>query len=147
MTHSHFTGTTRAADAPSAFEPPAYPYDRLNDAKAAALARFGAVIDLSIGTPGDPPPSAVMDALASAGDADGSARGYPASIGGTELRRAIVEWTARRFDLSISIDHVAVCVGTKEFVATTPQWLKLRKPQKDTVLYPAPTRSRSTGRS
>ena len=137
MTHSHFTGTTRAADAPSAFEPPAYPYDRLNDAKAAALARFGAVIDLSIGTPGDPPPSAVMDALASAGDADGSARGYPASIGGTELRRAIVEWTARRFDLSISIDHVAVCVGTKEFVATTPQWLKLRKPQKDTVLYPA----------
>ena len=125
------------AEAGGVFEPPAYPYDRLDEAKAAALARFGTVIDLSIGTPGDAPPSAVMDALGSGGDADGSARGYPASIGGVELRRAIVEWTARRFEVAISADDVAVCVGTKEFVATTPQWLKLRNPQKDTVLYPA----------
>jgi aspartate/methionine/tyrosine aminotransferase len=28
-------------------------------------------------------------------------------------------------------------VGTKEFVASTPQYLKLRDPSKDTVLYPA----------
>ncbi len=29
------------------------------------------------------------------------------------------------------------CVGTKEFVATLPQWLRLRTPERDTVLYPA----------
>jgi aspartate/methionine/tyrosine aminotransferase len=28
-------------------------------------------------------------------------------------------------------------VGTKEFVATLPQWLRLRTPDRDTVLYPA----------
>ena len=32
---------------------------------------------------------------------------------------------------------MAACVGTKEFVATLPQWLKLRRPDRDTVLYPA----------
>jgi aspartate/methionine/tyrosine aminotransferase len=32
---------------------------------------------------------------------------------------------------------MAVCVGTKEFVATLPQWLKLRTPDRDTILYPA----------
>ena len=32
---------------------------------------------------------------------------------------------------------MAACVGTKEFVASTPQYLKLRTPGRDTVLYPA----------
>ncbi len=32
---------------------------------------------------------------------------------------------------------MAACVGTKEFVATLPQWLKLRTPDRDTILYPA----------
>jgi aspartate/methionine/tyrosine aminotransferase len=32
---------------------------------------------------------------------------------------------------------VAACVGTKEFVAGIPQWLQLRTPARDTVLYPA----------
>ena len=30
---------------------------------------------------------------------------------------------------------VAACVGTKEFVATLPQLLKLRTPDRDTVLW------------
>ncbi|MDT4956656.1 MAG: hypothetical protein QOD31_455, partial [Pseudonocardiales bacterium] len=33
--------------------------------------------------------------------------------------------------------EVAACVGSKEFVASTPQYLKLRDPSRDTVLYPA----------
>ena len=32
---------------------------------------------------------------------------------------------------------VAACVGTKEFVATTAQFLRLRTPDRDTVLYPS----------
>jgi aspartate/methionine/tyrosine aminotransferase len=35
-------------------------------------------------------------------------------------------------------DHqVAACVGTKEFVASAAQYLRLRSPDRDTVLYPA----------
>jgi aspartate/methionine/tyrosine aminotransferase len=79
----------------------------------------------------------VMAALTDPFDESGAARGYPASIGSLELRNAIVSWTKSRLGASVSIDEVAVCVGTKEFVATTPQWLKLRRPDRDTVLYPA----------
>jgi aspartate/methionine/tyrosine aminotransferase len=43
----------------------------------------------------------------------------------------------RRFDIDVPTSQVAACVGTKEFVATTPQYLKLRTPSKDTVLFPA----------
>ena len=35
------------------------------------------------------------------------------------------------------LDAIAVCVGTKEFVAGVPAWCHLRNPERDTVLYPA----------
>jgi aspartate/methionine/tyrosine aminotransferase len=34
------------------------------------------------------------------------------------------------------LSDIAACVGTKEFVGTLPQWLRLRTPTRDTVLYP-----------
>ena len=43
----------------------------------------------------------------------------------------------RRFGIDVTVEQVAACVGTKEMVATTPQYLKLRTPSRDTVLYPA----------
>ena len=89
------------------------------------------MVDLSIGTPCDPPPPEVVAALAGSG----TERGYPASIGSTAYRRAATEWLIHR--LGAEVDQVAACVGTKEFVATTPQWMKLRRPDRDTVLYPA----------
>jgi succinyldiaminopimelate transaminase len=119
--------------APGGFVPPAYPYDRLDSAKAKAAALPGGVVDLSIGTPCDPPPEAVVQALA----ASGAERGYPASIGSPAYRRAASEWMRSRLGVEIEPSRVAACVGTKEFVATTPQWLKLRSPGRDTVLYPA----------
>ncbi len=70
-------------------------------------------------------------------DPSGAARGYPPSIGTQALRGAIRRWTKDRLGAAIPDDAVAVCVGTKEFVATLPQWLKLRDPRRDTVLYPA----------
>ena len=119
------------------FEPPPYPYDRLEQARRLGAGFEGGLVDLSIGTPTDPPPPAVMSALADPADTSGAARGYPASIGSLELRTAITAWTKERLGASVPVDAVAVCVGTKEFVATTPQWLKLRRPDRDTVLYPA----------
>lgn len=124
----------------SGFVPPAYPYDRLDEARKVAASHEGGIVDLSVGTPTDPPPPAVMAALAgdpSEPDQDRSARGYPTSAGSIALRESIRHWTKTRLGATVAIDDVAICVGTKEFVATTPQWLKLRTPDRDTVLYPA----------
>ena len=116
-----------------AFTPPPYPYDRLDDAKKAASALQGGLVDLSIGTPFDPPPDHVVAALGTSG----SERGYPPSIGSKRLREAAVDWMARRFGVEVAADGVAACVGTKEFVANVAGWLRLRAPGRDTVLYPS----------
>ncbi len=118
-------------DAPG-FEPPPYPYDRLDAFQKVAATHDGGVIDLSIGTPCDPPPTAVVEALSTSG----AERGYPQSIGSEALRRAIARWMARRFAIDMPVSRIAACIGTKEFVATTPQYMKLRRPNRDTVLYP-----------
>lgn len=118
---------------PAGFVPPPYPYDRLDRFTPLAAAHEGGVVDLSIGTPCDPPPSAVIAALSSSN----SERGYPPSIGTDALRSAVRGWLHRRFGVEASLAQIAACVGTKEFVATTPHYLKLRSPSRDTVLYPA----------
>lgn len=113
---------------------PPYPYDRLDPIKAMAGAHEGGVVDLSIGTPFDPPPAAVIDALGGSG----SERGYPPSIGTAAYRQAAAGWLARRFGVVVDPDvELAACIGTKEFVASTPHYLRLRMPERDTVLYPA----------
>jgi aspartate/methionine/tyrosine aminotransferase len=75
----------------------------------------------------------VIEALASSN----SERGYPPSIGTEALRAAIRAWIDRRWQIDVPLAQIAACVGTKEFVATTPQYLRLRTPARDTVLYPA----------
>jgi succinyldiaminopimelate transaminase len=115
------------------FVPPPYPYERLDELKAAADALDGGCVDLSIGTPCDPPPPDVIAALASSG----AERGYPASIGSIGFREAAAGWMQRRLHIDADAASVAACIGTKEFVASAPQYLKLRTPDRDTVLYPA----------
>jgi succinyldiaminopimelate transaminase len=127
----------RTTDRP-AWAPPPYPYDRLDGIKKLAAEHDGGLVDLSVGTPCDPPPPAVLAALSGSASADG--RGYPPSIGSPALREAAAGWLARRFGVAVSAAaplEVAACVGAKEFVATLPQWLRLRAPSRDTVLYPA----------
>ncbi|UDY36814.1 aminotransferase class I/II-fold pyridoxal phosphate-dependent enzyme [Dermatobacter hominis] len=122
--------------ATAGFVPPPYPYDRLREVEALAAERFGAaggVVDLSIGTPHDPPPRAVLEALAGSD----TERGYPPSIGTPALRDAVSGWFARRFAVDVDPSAVGACVGTKELVAGLPHWLRLRDPSRDTVLYPA----------
>jgi succinyldiaminopimelate transaminase len=116
------------------FVPPPYPYERLDEIAAIAAKHDGGAVDLSIGTPCDPPPAEVLAAL-SAGD---TARGYPPSIGTPAFRAAAAEWVERRLGVTVDPEtEVAACVGTKEFVASAPQYLHLRDPSRDTVLYPA----------
>ncbi|MEO6123376.1 MAG: aminotransferase class I/II-fold pyridoxal phosphate-dependent enzyme [Ilumatobacteraceae bacterium] len=118
---------------PRGFVPPPYPYDRLERFHPIADALPGGAVDLSIGTPCDPPPPAVIAALSTSG----AERGYPASIGSVPLRTAARDWISRRFGVDIPIGQIGACVGTKELVATTAQLLKLRTPTRDTVLFPA----------
>jgi succinyldiaminopimelate transaminase len=115
------------------FEPPPYPYDRLDDLRDVAAAHVGGCVDLSIGTPCDPPPDRVVDALGRSG----TERGYPAAVGTAAFREAAAAWMERRLGVSVDPSDVAACVGTKELVAGLPHWLRLRSPDRDTVLYPA----------
>lgn len=120
-------------DAPAPFVPPPYPYDRLDELKPLAGALPGGLVDLSIGTPCDPPPEVVVEALARGAEA----RGYPPSIGSAAYREAAAGWVARRLGVTIAPSSLAACVGTKELVAGLPQWLRLRRPDRDTVLFPS----------
>ena len=115
------------------FVPPPYPYDRLDAFKAVAAKHQGGVIDLSVGDPCDPPSAAVIAALSTSN----LERGYPPSIGIEPLRAAARNWMQRSFDIDIPLSQIAASVGSKEFVVTAPQWMKLRTPSRDTVLFPA----------
>lgn len=124
------------------FVPPSYPYDGLAALLERAEERFGAagkvdragVVDCSVGTPCDPPSPSVLEALAKSG----AERGYPASAGSVAYRRSAADWLARRFGARVDPEEeVAACVGTKEFVASVAQYLRLREPSRDTVLYPS----------
>lgn len=114
------------------FVPPPYPYDRLAELHELAAELPGGAVDLSIGTPCDPPAAHVLAALAGSD----TERGYPPSIGTPEFRGAVRDWFDRRFGVAVPTTDVAACVGTKEFVAGLPHWLALRDPDRDTVLYP-----------
>ena len=116
------------------FALPPYPYDRLSSLAELADTHAGGMVDCSVGTPCDPPPAAVLQALASSG----TERGYPPSAGSLALRQAAAGWLSRRFGLlPVPVTSVTACVGTKELVASVPHVLRLRRPGRDTVLYPA----------
>ena len=122
-----------AVNARAGYVPPPYPYDRLDELKPLADRHDGGLVDLSIGTPVDPPTAAVLAAL---GGSD-SERGYPPSIGTPDLRAAAARWCSERLSVQVDAEsEVAATIGSKEFVAGLPHWLRLRSPGRDTVLFP-----------
>ena len=115
------------------YVPPPYPYDLLDELRNEARERFGSVIDCSIGAPVDPPTRAVVAALSTSN----LERGYPPSIGTLEYRQAAARWLARIAGVDIDpVTQIGAAVGTKEFVAMTPHFLRMRTPDRDTILYP-----------
>lgn len=92
-------------------------------------------IDLTLGSPCDPPPEVAIRAMASAADTLGP---YGKSVGSPEFRAAAAGWMKRRLDLDIDPVAVAACVGTKEFVGSLALFLQpLVEAGRDTVLVPA----------
>ncbi|MBD8059718.1 succinyldiaminopimelate transaminase [Cellulomonas sp. JH27-2] len=111
---------------------PDFPWDTLVPFAERARAHPDGIVDLSVGTPVDPTPPLLRDALTAASDA----HGYPTTHGTLELREAVVRWFARRRGVP-GLDPAAVLptVGSKELVAFLPALLGLG--DGDVVLHPA----------
>ncbi len=110
---------------------PEYPWDELAPIAEKARAFPGGAVDLSVGTPVDPVPAVIREALAAAANAPG----YPLTAGTPELRAAAAGWLARSLDVHVEPVTVLPVIGTKEFIAWLPTMLGLGAA--DAVLYPS----------
>ena len=108
---------------------PDFPWDSLAAAKERAGAYTSAdpalgegIVDLSVGTPADPTPAVIREALSDAADAPG----YPQTAGTPDLREAVADWFARRRGVP-DVDPAGVLptIGSKELVAWLPTLLGL----------------------
>lgn len=80
------------------------------------------IVDLSVGTPVDPTPAVVRQALIDAADAPA----YPLTAGTAALRQAIVDWVSRRCGaVGLGTTGVMPTIGSKELVAWLPTLLGL----------------------
>ncbi len=110
---------------------PDYPWDLMAPYRERAEAHHDGIVDLSIGSPVDPTPDVVRDALARATDA----HAYPQTVGTPALRAAIVEWFARRRGVTgLDAASVLPTIGSKELVALLPFMLGLG--EGDVVVHP-----------
>jgi succinyldiaminopimelate transaminase len=108
---------TPGATRPVSQRLPDFPWDRLTSYAATARSHPDGIVDLSIGTPVDPTPAVVQDALAAAADAPG----YPQTVGRPETRQAVVDWLARRHGVTgLGPDQVLPVIGSKELIASMP---------------------------
>jgi acetylornithine aminotransferase len=94
-----------------------YPFVRLDEAKAAALARGIDLIDFGQGEPREETPAFIRRALADAVEGQPVST-YPKAVGLPALREAIARWVARRYP-GVVVDpdtEVVPTLGSKEAV-------------------------------
>ncbi|PPF31519.1 succinyldiaminopimelate transaminase [Rathayibacter tritici] len=110
---------------------PDYPWDLMAPFARTAAEHPGGIVDLSIGSPVDPTPGPIRDALARATDS----HAYPTTVGTPALREAIAAWYARRRGVTgLRVDEVLPTIGSKELVAWLPFLLGLG--EGDVVVHP-----------
>lgn len=130
MTHQPSSGKAFGLQLPD------YPWDALAPYQATAAKHPDGVVNLSIGTPVDPTPALIQDALKGAADAPG----YPTTHGTQALRQAIADWFARRRNVpGLDPADIMPTVGSKELVAWLPLLLGLGAGDvvvRPTVAYP-----------
>ena len=102
---------------------PDYPWEAMAPYLATAAGHPGGAVNLSIGTPVDPTPALIQDALKAAADAPG----YPTVHGTPALREAIAGWFERRRGVpGLDPRNIMPTVGSKELVAWLPLLLGLK---------------------
>ena len=102
---------------------PDYPWEAMAPYAAKAAQHPGGAVNLSIGTPVDPTPALIQDALKAAADAPG----YPTVHGTPALREAIAGWFERRRGVAgLDPRNIMPTVGSKELVAWLPLLLGLK---------------------
>jgi succinyldiaminopimelate transaminase len=102
---------------------PDYPWEAMAPYAAKAAQHPGGAVNLSIGTPVDPTPALIQDALKAAADAPG----YPTVHGTPALREAIAGWFERRRGVpGLDPHNIMPTVGSKELVAWLPLLLGLK---------------------
>jgi succinyldiaminopimelate transaminase len=102
---------------------PDYPWEAMAPYLAKASQHPGGAVNLSIGTPVDPTPALIQDALKAAADAPG----YPTVHGTPALREAIASWFERRRGVAgLDPRNIMPTVGSKELVAWLPLLLGLK---------------------
>src|SRR4029453_7813119 len=90
------------------------------------------IVDLSVGTPVDPTPEVVQQALRDAANAPG----YPLTIGRPETRQACIDWLSRRAGgAGVGLGGVLPVIGSKELIGSMPVHLGLGAG--DLIAYPA----------
>ena len=110
---THINPTNRLASLP------AYVFAWLDELKAVARARGAKLIDLGIGSPDHPTPSAIVEAIASA-YGDPTLHGYPPFRGTAQFREAAARFMQKRFGVDVDPEHEVLCVsGAKEAVVQT----------------------------
>ncbi|WP_110588661.1 succinyldiaminopimelate transaminase [Microbacterium suaedae] len=108
-----------------------YPWDKVTPYRERAAEHPDGICDLSIGSPVDPTPRIIRDALVEATDA----HGYPTAAGTPEVRSAICDWFARRRGVpGLEERNVLPTIGSKELVALLPTLLGLG--EGDVVVHP-----------
>lgn len=96
---------------------PEYPWEQLKPFSAKAALHKDGAVDLSVGSPVDPTPSIIQDALRDSSNAPG----YPSTAGSLEFRNAVVEWFARRRGVEgLKPEQVMPTIGSKELISFLP---------------------------
>ena len=101
---------------------PEYPWEQLKPYAAKAAQHERGAVDLSVGSPVDPTPEIIQEAL----NASANAPGYPSTGGTAELKAAVVEWFARRRGVAgLKPEQVMPTIGSKELISWLPLLLGL----------------------
>jgi acetylornithine aminotransferase len=121
-----------------------YPFQRLTEARNAALARHGTdgadgpLVDLGAGEPREPTPGFIRRAMVAAIEEE-TVSAYPMSVGLPELRDAVAAWVGRRYAVELDPGrHVLPTLGSKELVFTLAQVLVDVAGGRDLVGVPQP---------
>jgi succinyldiaminopimelate transaminase len=110
---------------------PDFPWDALAPYGEKARAHQQGIIDLSQGTPVDPTPEFIQQALRDASNSPS----YPVTAGTPELRAAIKKWATERLGATGDFDVLPV-IGSKELVAWLPTYLESKSVLIPEIAYP-----------